>query len=456
MTNPLETIARHVVENDYQALPPSAVAATKNFVLDSIGVGVAGSTAPGIDALIGCAEGWGAGDDCTVWVRGARFPAPTAAMINAYQIHALEFDCVHEGAVVHAMATALPVALAHAERFGGVSGRDLVTALALGVDVSCTIGMAARSEMRFFRPATAGAFGATAALAKLYGFDVPTLMNAFGIVYGQISGTMQAHVEGSMVLALQIGFNARSAVTAADLALRGITGPHDVLTGKFGYYALFEPEADLPHAWRELGAVWQITRLSHKPFPSGRLTHGVIEAIQRLRARREFRAEDIEQVSCRVPPLAVHLVGRPDIPDPDANYARLCLPFVAATTLLRGTVGLSDFYPDRLTDPEVHALASKVDVVLVDNPDKNAVGPQMVRISFKDGSNEEAVVEHALGHPDNPLSRDQQLGKFHQCWRSAAPALGIEASKQIIKNVERLEDVPDVRTLVQVRVPETA
>ncbi len=95
MTNPLETIARHVVENDYQALPPSAVAATKTFVLDSIGVGVAGSTAPGIDALIGCAEGWGAGDDCTVWVRGARFPAPTAAMINAYQIHALEFDCIH-------------------------------------------------------------------------------------------------------------------------------------------------------------------------------------------------------------------------------------------------------------------------------------------------------------------------------------------------------------------------
>jgi 2-methylcitrate dehydratase PrpD len=152
----------------------------------------------------------------------------------------------------------------------------------------------------------------------------------------------------------------------------------------------------------------------------------------------------------------VHLVGRPDIPDPDANYARLCLPFVAATALLRGTVGLSDFYPHRLIDPEVHALASKVDVDLVDNPDENALGPQMVRISLKDGSNEEVVVEHAPGHPDNPLSRDQQLDKFHECWRSAAMTLGIEASKHIIKNVERLEDVADVRTLVQFLVPEKA
>ncbi len=454
MTNPLEILARHVVETEYQALPPSAVAATKTFVLDSIGVGVAGSRAPGADVLIDCAKGWGAGDDGTVWVRGARLPAPTAALINAYQIHALEFDCIHEGAVVHAMATALPVAMAHAERVGGVSGRELVTALALGIDVACVIGMAARSEMRFFRPATAGAFGATAALAKLRGFDVPRMMNAFGILYGQISGTMQAHVEGSMVLGLQMGFAARSAITAADLAAGGITGPHDVLTGKFGYFALFEPEADWPSAWRDLGSVWQITRLSHKPFPSGRLTHAVIGAIQSLRARREFGAEDVEQVTCRVPPLAMRLVGRACVASPDANYARLCLPFVAATTLLRGTVGLSDFSPERLADAELHALAAKVDVVLDDNADENALAPQTVEISLKDGSRDAVVVEHAPGHPDNPLSRDQQLDKFHQCWRSAAMDLGAAASEHIISNVDRLEDVADVRTLARFLVPE--
>ena len=228
-------LAAHVARTGYKDLPPAAIGAAKTFLLDTIGVGVAGSAGPWVEDLVGCLAGWGASDQATVFARNPRFPAPSAALANAYQCHNSEFDCVHEGAVVHAMTAVLAASLAHAERQGFVRGRELIAALALGVDVACHIGVGSRSPLTFFRPGTAGSFGATAAVGKLMGFDAATMVRAMGIAYGQMCGTMQAHTEGSILLGLQVGFNARNALFACDLAARGVPGVEHVLEGPFGY-----------------------------------------------------------------------------------------------------------------------------------------------------------------------------------------------------------------------------
>jgi len=98
-----------------------------------------------------------------VWGRGLRLSAPAAAFMNAWQMHNQEYDCLHEGAVVHAMATVLPAALAAAEQRGGVSGAELIAAIAVGTDIAAGLGLASRAGFCFFRPGTAGGFGATAA-----------------------------------------------------------------------------------------------------------------------------------------------------------------------------------------------------------------------------------------------------------------------------------------------------
>ena len=113
-------------------------------------------------------------------------------------------------------------------------------------------------------------------------FDAKTLTHAFGIVYGQVCGTMQAHTEGSPLLAMQIGFNARNAVAACDLAAGGLLGPQDILEGPFGFYRLFEGAHDLAPVLRDLGRVWRITEVAHKPFPCGRATHGVLDGVLAL------------------------------------------------------------------------------------------------------------------------------------------------------------------------------
>src|SRR5437868_14217349 len=112
----------------------------------------------------------------------------------------------------------------------------------------------------------------------LAGLDLERLADAIGIYYGQCSGTMQAHAEASPQLAMQMGFAARAAVTAIELARRGMPGPRAPISGEFGYFALFDGAAD-PAPFGELGRVWRVCELSHKPWPTGRATHGALDAL---------------------------------------------------------------------------------------------------------------------------------------------------------------------------------
>jgi 2-methylcitrate dehydratase PrpD len=234
VSDPIEAIARQVVTARYEDLPVSAVSAVKTFVLDSLGVCIAGTAAPFADFVHDAAVRWGSGDEATVLGTRTRLPAASAALVNAYQTHCQEFDCIHEAAVVHPMATVQSAALAVAERQGKVTGRELMLAIALGVDTSTTIGMAARANLKFFRPATAGIFGATAAAGRLMDLDEPALINAFGIALGQAAGTMQAHVEGKASLPLQVAMAARAAVNAVDLAAAGTLRLLSVVRGRLG------------------------------------------------------------------------------------------------------------------------------------------------------------------------------------------------------------------------------
>ncbi|MEM7190988.1 MAG: MmgE/PrpD family protein, partial [Pseudomonadota bacterium] len=323
-TDAIEAYAAHVVRTGLADMPSEAVAAAKTFILDTIGVGLGGTNGPMAKTLADTVAAAGAGQDARVLGTGLRLPAAGATQVNAYQAHCQEFDCVHEAAVAHVMTIVLPAALAIAERDGGVSGAALIEAVVLGVDVAASLGVAAASGLRFFRPATVGAFGGVAAMGKLRGMDQETLIESFSLVYGQLCGTMQAHTEGSLLLAMQMGFNARNAVTASDMGAAGFTGPRQILQGDFGYFNLIEDGGDPAGVAEDLGRIWRITELAHKPFPSGRATHGILDGCLALQRQHGFGAKDVRAVRLDVPPLIDHLVGRPPKPEMAINYARLC------------------------------------------------------------------------------------------------------------------------------------
>lgn len=448
--NSADRVARHVVSTRYEDLPRAAVEKVKTFLLDTIGVGIAGTSGAQIEELKAVARSWGDKPEATVWLTGETMSAQSAAIVNAYQIHCLEYDCVHEGAVLHPMATILSAVFAWLEREAAegrhYGGRDLITALALGVDVSTMLGVVTDSPLRFFRPATAGGFGAAAAIAKLSGFDETQVKNALGAQYSQAAGTLQAHVEGTPMLGLQVGLNARAAIVSVDLTKAGFRAPHDVFTGQYGYLVLFEQDNyDIDPFLDRLGQDWQILEMAHKPFPSGRLTHGAIDGLGRLMQQHGFAADDVASVTCRVPPLVTRLVGRPDVPQPAANYAKLCLAFVAGVYLARGNVDVPDFRGhEALDDPRVHDFAARVVVEQDDNPDLNALAPQTISVTLRNGASHAVTLEQVYGHPTVPLTTEENVGKFMRCMNYGSRPLAADRAKALIDTIADLESLGDV------------
>lgn len=450
-----DSLVAHIVSQRYDALPLQAREAARTFILDSCGVALSGSRVPLVEDLKAVASTWGQGSDCRIWGSGERVPVATAAFINGYQIHNQEWDCLHEPAVVHPMAVVLATLVAWAEARGGVSGRELMLGCSVAVDVAATIGSAARNALRFFRPAMCGALGATAGIAAMLCLDAATTRSALGLAYSQLCGTMQAHVEGSPVLPMQISFNARAALLAIDLAQRGIAGPGQFLEGPYGYFALIDPEWD-PAPFAELGRVSRIAELSHKPFPSGRATHGSVDGALSLRAAHGFAIDDIEAIRVFAPPLVIQLVDRPSQPAMAAAYARLCLPYVTATALLRGTVSVEDFDPQALRDPARHALAARIHPRRDANPSLNALAPQRVEVDLRSGARLAMDLPAVLGAPGRPLDRAQQLAKLRTAAASARRPLPPARIEALIELIDQLEQLPDVRQLVELLVPAEA
>ena len=440
----LGRLTQLAAETAFEDLPPEAVRATGTFLLDSLAVGVAGRTGPYRDEMVRTALAWGAGGGARVLGGGLAVPPATAAFVNAYQMHCQEFDCVHEAAVAHAMTAVAAAALAEAER-APVEGWRLVLALALGVEVAAVLGVAADAPLRFFRPATVGAFGAAVAVGVLRGFDQGRIRRCFGHALGQAAGTMQAHEEGKPTLPLQLGGAARAGLVAADLAGAGVPAPADALEGRHGYLPLFEARYDAANAARAVGCTWRVTELSHKPYPAGRATHGGIEAVLRLRDRG-VRAGHLERATLTAPPLIHQLVIRPPRADMDANYARLCFPYAGAVALECGGVGLEHFTARELRRAERLALAERFTAKVSDTPDPAAFAPQTLSAELRDGTKTTIRIDTLLGSPDRPLSMAQQAAKVRSCLAAVYP--DAERAERLIATVAELPGLPDAAVLL--------
>ncbi len=320
-----------------------------------------------------------------------------------FAIHCLEWDAVHEGAVVHALSVVTAALLASSHRAGGSDPEAFLTALAVGVDIASGLGIAATGPMRFFRPATAGVIGAGLAVARLEGQTREQMADVLGLAYSFAGGTMQAHLEASIALPLQIGRAAEAAVQAVDLTRAGLTGPRDALEGPFGYNALIEP-LNLARYTATLGQPWRISEVSVKPFPCGRASHGALGALQEM----ALPLDQVDRIELFAPPLIQRLVGRPYRPGAPMSYNRLCLAFLAPLMLRDGLINPRQF-------ESISELAERVTVSLDGNPDANALSPQRLVVKLKDGRVVERHIPANLGSPDAPMSPDQYAAKYSLC-----------------------------------------
>ena len=182
--------AENFVKTQYEDLSEGVVEATKKEILDLLGVAVGGSSEPGAKELLEIVLDWGGKEESSIIGSGIKVPAPNAAHVNATMAHALDYDDVHESAVMHPGIAIIPTCMSIAERKGSLSGREFITSTALGVDMMCRLALATTPgespiKTGWHLTTLFGFLGAAATAGKVMGFDAERMVNAIGIAYHQ-------------------------------------------------------------------------------------------------------------------------------------------------------------------------------------------------------------------------------------------------------------------------------
>lgn len=445
-----EILIDHIACTHFDDLDAQTINCCKKLIVDTLGVTFPGSRAPGCPEIVDLLTTWQTDQGASVLLAGIRVPPPLAAMANSAIMHAMDFDDTLDASALHTFVNVLPAALAAAESRQHVSGKELITALVIGVDLICRISLAIDRPLSWIRTATCGGFGAAAAAAKVLGLNREEIFNTLGVVYGQTSGNAQGLIEGCLVKRMQPGFAASAGVLSAFLAGRGITGSRRFLTGPYGFYPLYEQGAFNPAPVTDaLGERQSIVDLSIKPYPSCRMTHSSIDAALTLR-NRVGPANGIERIKVSVSNMVAEMVGTSfqigTDPQVDAQFS---IPYTTACALVRGDVFLKDFETDAIADPTVMNLAERVRVAADPTlPARDILQARMI-ITRTNGTVVSEEIPIPLGNPLNPMNRAQCNNKFLKCIDYSGYKIGERARKELLSMVDNLESLTDVRDLVR-------
>jgi 2-methylcitrate dehydratase PrpD len=446
-------LARHVCRTGYADLPESAVESARRDILDTFGCMLGGSGSPGIDQLFAVIARWGGREESRVLLRGTRLPAPQAALLNASMGHALDFDdTLDTGGSIHPGVSVLGAVLAVCDSVGGASGgfsgRDILLAVALGLDVSCRIALACTLDRGWHRTAAIGVFGATAAAGKLFGLTPEQMLAAFGIAFSHAAGNRQCILDGALTKRMQAGQAASAGVFSAVLAQTGFTGARNIFNGRFGFFELYQPNGyDASVLLRDLGTAFRGEALSYKPYPCGRPLHAAIDAALAARARLEIeRPADIEAVTIEADP-AGHSDqfgrGLPKRRPTQVVEAQFAQPFLVATALVHGKVGIAEV--DGLGDASVLSLADRIAGVARDQRPRGSLS---ITVQRTDGRSVTIEASEPIGSPEKPLTDAQLEAKFRDCARNALQPLPDTGVDGVLVAIGRLETLPDARELM--------
>ncbi len=442
----------------FDDIPVPIVEVTKNEILDTLGVAVAGLSQPGPNELVELVKAWGGAEESTMIGCNHKVPAPNAAQVNATIVHARDYDDVHETAVIHpAVVTVIP-ALAVSELKKGLKGKDLITTVALGVDMICRLGLGTRPGMSpimtgWHFTTLYGYLTAALTAGRILGLDEEKMVSAFGIAYHQCSGNGQCVTDGALTKRMGPGFSVRGGITAALLAEKGITGARNCLEGAQGLYKVYHHgEYDRNILTSDLGRHFEGINVSIKPYPSCRGTHPAIDAALKITTKYTIKPEEVKEIIITTGEANHYLLCTPfevKIRPRNPVDSQFSIPWGVATAILRKRVAMEDFTVEAITNPQMLNLTAKIRAEV--DPTLNSprgIEPAKVTVIMNNGDNFSEQVNTPLGGPNRPMSFEDCIRKFEDCVAFAGDRIPQDNVKKAIEFIGDLEKVKDIQELI--------
>ncbi len=414
------TLSRQIVrrwrELTTANVPATVEAAARLHLLDAIGVGIAASALPQGEPYRRFAE---ADRGAIMLLNGGTVAAAAdAALVNGGLIHSLEFDDTHTASIVHGSAVLAPAVLAAAQAHGR-SPDDALRAYIAGYEVLIRMGLAAAGGFQangFQVTSVAGTLVTALIAADLAGADEDTQVHAIGIALSQASGVFEFLSNGSSVKSMHPGWAAHAGLTAAKLAMSGLTGPETAIEGGRGLFSAFARDGDaagrLTQHLADCGRRWHVEDVAFKFKPCCHYLHPFVEAAEQL-MRQVGDVATIKRLILRIAERAAPIVCEPwatKLTPPDGHAARWSLPVVVAMQLCEGNVDLGSFM--KPASPAVLAMAARCAwEPLMPNRFPDAFEAEIV-CELANGEVRTSRVEDVFGNARRPASADDVLLKF--------------------------------------------
>ena len=454
-SSPTQALAHHATTLKYEQVPPPAVEKAKMLVLDLLAVALraaadADSTRSVRDAIRRLAR---PGKASCIGSQD-RLSAQFAALLNGTLAHSLDFDDTFRDGSIHPGAAIIPAVLALAEE-NGRSGRDAITGIVAGYDVTCRLSVAVDAKSHYdrgFHPTgTCGVFGSNAAGARVLGIGATELENAFGINGSQAAGSLQFFDNGAWNKRTHPGFAASNAILALELARAGFRGASHPIEGTHGFLHGYSDDPHLELLTEKLGERFDILRTAFKPYPACRYAHAVLDSLIEIVTANDLRPEDVEGVTVGLCDAGVDLIGIPVDRKRDPKNtvdAQFSMHFAAAVAIARRRLAWADY--ELVGDPATAALMRRIEVVR--DARSNALFPDKWEASVELRTRGRTFTDRrwqTRGEPEMPLSWSDIEAKFHDLAGALLQAEQRTRVVDLVRGLERLDDLSDLGAAIR-------
>jgi 2-methylcitrate dehydratase PrpD len=441
----MEALSAYMSAAGARALPDEAAEHAKHHLLDSLAAMISGAELPPGEAAQRYIRAYGGKGAATIAGTAITASPADAALANGVMAHADETDDSHNASRSHPGCAVVPGALAAGEELG-VDGARFLRAVALGYDVGTRVvmamgGAAFSYESSLSTHSIAGTFGAAAAAACAAGLDAAQMRWVLDYTAQQSSGIVAwrrdtDHIEKAFVFG---GKPARDGVTAALVVRAGWNGVDDVFSGPDNFFQAYAPKAAPERLVEKLGESYEVVETDIKKWTVGSPIQGPLDALEAIRGRRAFAADEVKRVTVRLAPSVAAVVDNRDIPD-------ICLQHMIAVMLIDRTVSFHAAH-DKVRMQDAAALRERAKVDLVRDEELAKLLPvrvTVVEVELADGTRLSERITAVRGTPRNPMTRAEVIDKATDL---IAPVLGRDTTIRLIDTIYAIEKVADVRAL---------
>jgi 2-methylcitrate dehydratase PrpD len=444
-----KSLAQYIGGFSYEDMPPEVVTRAKIILLDTLGAILPASDPayPGSRALFEMARILGGEPQSTIIGSDFKTSTINACLVNGTFGYAFDIEPHHVAAVLHPAAVCIPVALAFTE-WKKKNGKDLLSALTLGIEVSCRVSMALNPRDlygRGFHPTSiACTFGAAASAGHLLQLKEDQWLNALGLSGNQASGLLawaKDHTENSRPF--NPGIAARNGATAAILSKLGFGGPPNIFDGKYDFFSAFSSGGQNPeYLFRK---EWAIEELAIKQYSSCAFTHPGLDALMEIIEENGLISKNIEKIDLQYPRAGAHMI--------DNNELRShCAQYVFAVAAVTGQVLFDDILTDRRNNSEIKRLFENSTLIPDDILDRTYPDQyeSIVTVTTTDGRKFEKHSGWAKGTVQNPMTEKEVEDKFFKLSTRRISKKQAEKIRSWVTICEDKEGVEELMTMLLV------